>query len=308
MDSKVNYTIVGIFVCVLGAALLLIGLWLTSLKHTEKYQYYVTYMREEVAGLNVQSAVRFNGVKVGYVSAIDLNAKDPQQVKITLAISQETFISTSTIAVLQSEGITGIDYIGLKALTISAPALKAQKGEQYPVIPSEPSLLVKLSTSLQEVTDSIKILSEDVNKVFDEKNRQALQQSLQSLAKVTQTIADNSKQIDASLKSANVLLKNSALASKKLPQVMVDMQSTLKSIRTTSDNFNKTNGKISQAMNNTSQAVNDLSQQLLPSAEQLINRLNNIAGNVEHISSDMQQNPSILVRGKYPAPPGPGER
>src|SRR5690606_19698287 len=107
-----------------------------------------------------------NGVKVGYVDSIRLNPQDPQQVVLKLKIRRGTPITTSTIATLVSEGITGIDYVGLKALTSQAPPLKAKPGEKYPVIPSEPSLLVKLSTALEDVTKTIKGLTDSVGKVF----------------------------------------------------------------------------------------------------------------------------------------------
>src|SRR3990167_10024623 len=113
MDTKVNYTIVGLFVILVGAIAVLLFLWLTSLKHRDVYDTYIVYMHEEVSGLNAQSAVRYNGVKVGYVESIRLNPKDPQQVVLTLKIKQGTPITTSTIATLKSEGITGVDYVGL---------------------------------------------------------------------------------------------------------------------------------------------------------------------------------------------------
>src|SRR5690606_22120300 len=117
MDTKVNYTVVGIFVILLCLMLVIFFLWLTSLQHREVYDTYIVYMHEEVSGLGTQGPVRYNGVKVGYVDSIRLNPQDPQQVVLKLKIRRGTPITTSTIATLVSEGITGIDYVGLKALT-----------------------------------------------------------------------------------------------------------------------------------------------------------------------------------------------
>lgn len=308
MDSKVNYTIVGIFVLLLGAAMVAIALWLTTLRQEQNVDFYLTYVREEVSGLNVQSPVRFNGVKVGYVKSIGLNPKDPQQVEILMAINEGTPVTTSTVAILQAEGITGIKYIGLKALTAEAPLLVAQKGELYPVIPSEPSLLVQLGTAIQEITDSIKNLTSDVNKVFDTQNRQALKNSLQNVEKVTQTLANNAKEIDKSLKSTDILLTNSAKASKQLPKIMDQLHDTLASVKKASTEFGQTSESITSTMSATKVAVQNVSQQVMPSTQALLNHLNHIAGNLQQVSGELQQNPAIIIRGKYPAPPGPGER
>jgi len=308
MDTKVNYTIVGLFVILLGATLIVLILWLTSLKHSEVYNTYVVYMHEEVSGLNAQSPVRYNGVKVGYVRSIKLNPKDPQQVMLILKIQQGTPITTSTIATLMSEGITGLDYIGLKALTAEAPLLRAKPGEKYPVIPSEPSLLLKLSTALQEVTKTIGDLSTSISKVFDEKNRRAISESLSNTAKITQTIAQNSANIDAIMHSMKKLLHNSEQASKDLPAVMKQLKDTLASVELVATHLSAAGNSVVLTMQDTRTAVKNVSQQLVPSTQQLLTQLNSMAGNLQQLSVELQHNPSILVRGKYPSPPGPGEK
>lgn len=308
MDTKVNYTVVGIFVICLGVMLAVFFLWLTSFKNHEVYDVYIVYMHEEVSGLSMQSPVRYNGVKVGYVDSIILNPKDPQQVVLMLKISRGTPITTSTVATLMSEGITGIVYVGLKALTSQAPLLKAKPGEKYPVIPSEPSLLLKLSTALQDVTRTIQDLSDSISKVFNEDNRRAIGESLGSIAKVTKTLADNSKNINDSLASMKGLLANGEKVSQRLPNVMDELQETLKSFKQLANNFSEAGHNVAITARDTRTAMQNVSQQLVPSAQQLLDQLNTIAGNLQQISTQLQHNPSILVRGQAPERPGPGEK
>lgn len=308
MDTKVNYTVVGFFMVALVVAAVFIFLWLTSLRHKDVEDVYVTYMREEVSGLNVQSAVRFNGVKVGYVSSIKLNPKDPQQVLIILKIKDKTPVSTSTIATLMSEGITGLDYVGLKALTPNAPLLTAKPGQRYPVIPSEPSLLMKLSTAVQKVTSSIAGLSQDVRKVFDEKNREALARTLSNLQVVTHSVAINSQQISSSIKASNKLLTNSAQASQALPKVMAEIEATLKAIKATAKTLNTTGSSVSHTMGQTQITMQNISHQVVPSTQQLLQKLNGLVTTLQKVGNELAQNPSVIIRGAAPAPPGPGER
>lgn len=308
MDSKVNYTVVGIFVIVLSIMLVVFILWLTSLQHRQVYNTYIVYLHEEVSGLGPQSPVRYNGVKVGYVDAIWLNPQDPQQVVLKLKIRRGTPITTSTVATLMSEGITGIAYVGLKALTSQAPPLTAKPGEKYPIIPSEPSLLLKLSTALEDVTKTIRSLTESVNKVFSEENRRALSASLENLSKITKTFSDNSKNIDSSLQSMSKLLSNGEKASQRLPVVMEELEGTLTAFRQLAKNFSAVGHTVNTTAQDTRTAMQNVSQQLVPSAQQLFDQLNTIAGNLQQISTQMQRNPSILIRGQNPPPPGPGER
>lgn len=308
MDTKVNYTIVGLFIVLLTAALIGLIFWLTTFKHPEKYNVYVVYVHEEVSGLSVQSPVRYNGVQVGYVDRITLNPKDPQQVILLLKIKQGTPVTTSTIATLMAQGITGMDYIGLKALTAAAPPLKAQPGEKYPVIPSEPSLLVKLSTALQEITSTIKNLSYSINQIFDEQNRLAISDSLQNISKVTKTLEKNTQNFDATMVATRKLMENGAKASKQLPEVMTQLQEMLTSIRQLATNFSAAGESAALTMRDTQVAVQSVSQQLLPSAQELLTQLANTATNLQGFTFELKRNPSILIRGKYPSPPGPGEK
>ena len=50
------------------------------------YDRYEAYMRESVAGLSVNSTVKYRGVDVGRVKAIDLNPNNPEEVLLTMDI------------------------------------------------------------------------------------------------------------------------------------------------------------------------------------------------------------------------------
>ncbi len=189
MGGKPNYALVGLFVVTLSFLMIVLIFWLTAFKHHESYNTYVIYMHEEISGLNLDAPVRYNGVKVGYVSSIRLNPNDPQQVILQLKVRTGTPITTSTIASLKSEGVTGVDYIGLKALTPQAPLLEKTLEEPYPVIPSEPSFLVKLGTTLQQITKTIKDVGDSIKKVLSPSNRHAVDEILGNAAHLSHDLA-----------------------------------------------------------------------------------------------------------------------
>lgn len=307
MESKVNYTVVGIFVVVLGFAVIAGGLWLTRGRQTANYNTYITIMHESVSGLSVQAPVKFNGVTVGYVKSIALNYKNPQQVILFLNIEAGTPVTTSTVATLLAQGITGITYVGLKATSAKAPQLKAAPGDKFPIIKSTPSLLVQLDRALRDITKNMSDISNSFKRVFDEQNTLAIKNSLQSIQSFTKTLADNSQNINESIQSAKVLLKNGAEASKQFPSVMKKLQATLDDAQAMTERITEASQQVEQTMQNGNSAIQTLNQQALPSAVTLINKLDNVAGNLQKLSAELQRNPSIIVRGKLPAAPGPGE-
>ncbi len=287
MDSKVNYTVIGLFIVSMLVVLVMTFFWMSTEKHGQKYKIYLVYLHEEVSGLAVQSLVRYNGVPVGYVQEISLDAKNPQLVKIELAISEKAPITTSTVASLNAQGITGIVFVGLSSETVNAPALQAEPGQQYPIIPSRPSLLMQLSEVLPEVTREIASVSNNINRVLDDQNRQAFRDTLENMAKVTDTLARNSDNLNESLVSLKTTLQNVSSSSKQLPILINSVQ---KSSRVVTDTFD------------------NLSTQVVPSTEQLLLRLNRLTNNLTGVASELQQNPSIIIRGKTNAAPGPGEK
>ena len=74
-----------------------------------------------------------------------------------------------------------------------------------------------------------------------------------------------------------------------------------------SDDVAKAGRNVSSTMQAARYTVDKFNQQAIPPAVDLINRLNQIAASIEQISHDMNQNPAIVIRGKAPTPPGPGE-
>ena len=194
----------------------------------------VSYTYEEVSGISIQAPVRFNYVKVGYYKKVEINPIDPQQIILILKIKNETPITTSTIAPLRSEGIIGSSYAALKALTTKSPPLIVKPGEKYSVISSKPSLFIKVSTALQEVTGTIEKLGNGVHKVFNKKDRQTIDANLFNIQKITKTLTDNSKNIDEMLNLMKELMRK---APKKLPVSVYVLRDTLLDIKTTMRKF-----------------------------------------------------------------------
>ncbi len=286
MESKTNYTLVGLIVLILVAGLLSAGLWLSVGFDRKKYDIYTVYVREAVSGLSDDSIVKYNGVRVGVVNKIELNQFDPQQVKIQLKIEEGTPITTSTRATLISQGITGTTYLGLSATSPSLFPLQKTPGEPYPVIPYTPSFFSQLEKNLNDVSVGIK-------RVFDKDNAQSLKKGLANLQKVTDVVAANKQNLDQSLKDIPLLLKSLKIGVNKFNTMADSMSSAGQSVYSTM-----------QAGKNT---IDKLSQQTIPPVVLLIQRLDSIAANLEKVSAQMRQNPAVVIRGSAPPKSGPGE-
>ena len=113
METKVSFVAVGAFVLGLGAVLVIGVLWLASGGAWQKdYGTFLAVANESVAGLNLNAPVKYNGVDVGKVQGIDLDRANPERVILRFAIEDGTPIKEDTIAMLKTQGLTGIIGVG----------------------------------------------------------------------------------------------------------------------------------------------------------------------------------------------------
>ncbi|MFO3149077.1 MlaD family protein [Legionella pneumophila serogroup 1] len=307
MESKTNYTIVGLAVLILTAGLLSAGLWLSVGFNQKEYTSYTVYLKESVSGLSVESPVKFNGVQVGYVKENKLNKNDPRQVELLLNIEKSTPITTSTSATLISQGITGVTYVGLSAGSSELTPLRKMPGEPYPVIPSKPSLLNQLDAVLKEVAENVGAVSEKAQLIFNEENADNVRKSLANIERITEIIADKGQTIDSSLNNLDVFVANMAKASKQFPQLIKDLKTGISKFKSLADNMSAAGKDVSKTMIAGKNTIDQISQQAIPPAVILLRRLNAISANLEKVSNEMRQNPSVIIRGTKAPKLGPGE-
>jgi phospholipid/cholesterol/gamma-HCH transport system substrate-binding protein len=190
MEPKVNYTAVGAFVVILLIALIIVITWLSSGLSNKSYQNYLIYMNESVAGLNIDSPVKYNGVNVGSVKQISLNTQNPQQVVLLVNIETNTPITQDTRAVLNIQGLTGVAFIALKNIGFDTQPLKKTPGVKYPVIQSMPSLFNRLDSALTILMKNLSQMSKSIDKAFDNENQQAFKETLKNLNTLSKNLTN----------------------------------------------------------------------------------------------------------------------
>jgi len=308
LEPKANYTVVGLVVLILITALLATALWLSVGFEQKKHNIYMVYLSEAATGVSSESAVKYNGVQVGHVQKIKLNKRDPQQVILYLAIEEGTPITTSTYATLVSQGITGVTYVGLSAEDSDLTPLKKEPGEPYPVIPSKPSLFHHLDKVLNEVSDNINKVSIEIRRIFDRENADNMKKTLANVEKFSYTLSKNSDNFNAMLKSSSVFMRNLEDVSRDFPEIMKDLKISVRKINGMATDVSSAGQDVSSAMKAGKSTMDQISQETIPSADTLLRKLDRIAANFEVISSQMRQNPSVIIRGTTHPKLGPGEK
>ena len=94
----------GSFVVILGAATVIAMFWLGKTDYRGVNDRYEAYMRESVAGLSVDSTVKYRGVDVGRVKDIALSQSNPEEVLLTLESAERAAVGAAVAALVERLG------------------------------------------------------------------------------------------------------------------------------------------------------------------------------------------------------------
>ncbi|WP_296494829.1 MlaD family protein [Rhodoferax sp.] len=304
-----NYTLVGAFVLVLGAVLVAGVLWLASGgSWNKKFDLYLAVMAESVAGLNLNAPVKYNGVDVGKVQDIALDSANPQQVRLLFAIAYGAPIREDTVAVLKTQGLTGIAYVELSGGAADSPVLQAKPGSLYPEIRTKPSLTTRLEYILTSVLNKLDSTSDGINSLLGPENQAAFKSALADLAAVARTVAARRADIDKGLTQAAQTFDNTAKATADLAPVLERIGRSADAIEKMGVEVARTSVSAGTTVDAMGADVKRFSVETLPELERLLGELSALTTSLRRLSDQTERDPRSLIFGRQPVPGGPGEK
>ncbi len=310
MAQKRLYFLVGLFV-IIGIIIGVVGIvWLGASKYFQKGSTYVTYFDESVQGLQVDSVVKYRGVDIGRVESIGV-APDQRLVEVITKIDVGGFSVAGVMAKLRMAGITGIVYMELDVAKPGEPQRPPEFAFEppYPVIPSTPSDIKEIQTSINEILDSLKQIDfkgistqimttvKNIDRFMsgDQMNRimaniEAASSRLSSLSKKADAVLDDGK-VEGVIAAARDAIDE---ARKVIGQVKAEIDST--KIARTADNINV-------FVEGTSRKVQSAATEVELTAETLRRAAEELEALVQRLNAD----PSALIFSAPPPRKGKGE-
>ena len=303
-----NYPLVGLFVLVLGAVLIAIVLWLASGgAFKQKVDLYLAVSDESVSGLSLNSPVKYNGVDVGKVKDIRLDPSNQARVNLLFAIERGTPIKVDTVAVLKTQGLTGIAFVELSGGAEGSPPLRVMPGNEYPLIPTKPSLIARLENMLSKVLEKLDSTSSSLNALLSDENKAAIKSALADIAIVSRTFAARKDTLDAGMASAARTFENAALASAKVGPAIERIERSAEAVEKMGTEVARTSASAGQTANEIGADVKRFTAETLPELERLLGELGVLSASLRRLSEQTEGNPAGLLFGRTAVPPGPGE-
>lgn len=297
-----RYLWVGIFIIVSTTLLVSIWLWLSQGNRRE-YNTYVSIFHEPIDGITLNSTIKYNGVEVGKVKQIELDRTNPRNISVYLDILKEVSVRANTFATIKSQGITGLSYIDLRLpseVGKNETNLEPHNTLPYPEIPTKASLFYSLSEEAGAVGANMHEISSQAKALLNQKNIDHVSSILDNLDKVSTTVVAHSGELGRSIDALSKTLLSTKNNTENLTEIVNNIADLTESLAKTTGRIN---AMIENLEGNTLQNFNAV---LLPTVNQTVNNINDSATQLKYLLQTVNQNPSILIRGKN-LKPGPGE-
>ncbi|MCX7217398.1 MAG: MlaD family protein, partial [Burkholderiales bacterium] len=181
MESRSHALMAGFFTIALIALTTVFALWLgrDRIQRTP----YLIATKLSVAGLNLQAAVRYKGIKVGNVTDIDFDDSNPGQILLRIDVLPDTPVTPATFATLGYQGVTGIAYVQLDEDTTSSPASALEKISGMQRIPLRPGMMQNLEQRGMAILNQTEELSKRLNSLLDPDNRKSLATAVDNIGR-----------------------------------------------------------------------------------------------------------------------------
>ncbi|MGO4447784.1 MlaD family protein [Phyllobacterium sp. TAF24] len=231
METKANYLVVSIFTVLVSVLALGFVYWIERLGDTRPTSMLEIRIPGSVTGLVVKSQVLFNGLKVGEVTRLFIDASNPDVVIAQTEIDSTTPITRSTQAELAFVMLTGQAYIELKGGKSYEPKLleEAEKEDTVARIDIDPSSLKTLVQTVQDVLQKVDRAMDATESYLDEMKGPALDRAHEA-KDFTQQLADSTEMIN------------------RYGQRAQDVQAVIKDARETMSRINEASVKVDDAL------------------------------------------------------------
>jgi phospholipid/cholesterol/gamma-HCH transport system substrate-binding protein len=320
MESKREQAMVGVFVLVAAALLIVTIFVLSGTFHGSalKYRAYFPF----AGGIEAGSAVRYSGgPKVGRVETVRLDPQDPSRMEFTFTVQAGLPVKVDSHVKIMSLSLMGDNHLEIAPGT--PHAAPAPSGS---VLPSEPlvdfnALTAKINdlapqaqqllAALTDRANELKVTIARVNDVINDQNRGHL---AGVMAEAHGILADNRQPMKATVNNLNT-------ASAKMGPLLDDLRKTAaetnKTLGHVEDLIGENRPDIRQAvvnlrrsLTNVTSITTHLDQTLDVNSgniDELLENLRQVSDNLREFSDTLKSRPDSLIHTSSPRQRQPGD-
>lgn len=315
METRSNQVLVGVVVLTLLALLALFIVWMARLSGGSDKEYDI-FFKQSVAGLDRGASVAFSGVPSGQVRDIQLWPRDPNFVRVRIAVRDDTPVLEGTTATISSS-FTGTSTVQLDgavrgATPITCPDDNPQESCPFgvPVIPPRQGGIGALLSSAPQLLQRLSGLTGRLTDLLSDKNQESIAGILQDTRRLTKQLADHAPNLDPVLADTRSTLQKAAVAADQITALVGSANGLLTDdVRPATRQLSKAIASAQQSLDTLNSALDDarpglqtFSKQTIPQANQLVLDLRTTAQSLGSVAEKLDSGgaASLLLPARLP--------
>lgn len=188
METKANYTLIGLFTLAGLIGIVGLFLWFARVELDRQFAYYDIRFTS-VAGLSTASDVRFSGLPVGQVVDVRFSPERDGTITVRVEVVAETPVRTDSIATIEAQGVTGVSFVSIGPGTPSAQLLGLPADGAVPVLSSGRSMIQSLSEDAPALASETLRVVQDVGELFRGENAGRVDRILENAERASEDFA-----------------------------------------------------------------------------------------------------------------------
>lgn len=309
METKAHHVLVGAFTLAVAVLAMLFALWAAKTVSDRQWDEYEVVFSEAVTGLTRGGVVQYNGIAVGDVTDLKLDASDPSKVIARIRVGAGTPVKTDTTAKLAFVGLTGLVQIQLSGGSPQSPMLKeASEEDGLPRIAAQESAFAKLLNSSEDITTTASDVLIRINRMLNDETVENVSKTMAHLEQVTGTLAaergeiaqllrdarSSAERLDRVLATAESTMggldRSVAALDKDLPQILAKLDRTL-------TEFEALSGNANAMVSENRSAVQQFSRDGLTQVGPTLAELRSLLRQLNRATAKIEERPSSVVLG-----------
>lgn len=287
----------GLFVVVLGAAMIAVALFLGD--YGNEREVYIVSTQGAVSGLNPESMVIYRGVRAGKVVSIQFDPKDSRNILVRIELDKGLPITHGTYATLRVQPLTGLAQIELNDSGENPEPLRTSP-ERPALIPLHPSLLDQLTGTGTDLMTQAAQITNRLNTLLGDDNQIRLRHTLEALETATRELVNLERRAGSALEQVPVIEKS-------LHEALQAHSAMAHEVRETSHRIRELADDVGRLVSLGRTAGKSLIGERLVEWDAMLDDLRRTAANFRKLSKILEEDPQALLLGPRRDSPGPGE-
>lgn len=303
METRAHHLLIGAFVALMTIALFAFLVWVAKVDFNQPFDSYEIYFAESVAGLSKAGDVRYNGIPVGKVTLIDIPEEDPTKARVTVRIRAEVPILEGSVAVLATQGLTGVLFVQIENEDPDSPVLSLKPGQEIRVIRSRVSPIQEFFIGGPNLINSgVEVLAE-LKRLLNPENRQKVSNILANTERLTGELADQSADFKTTLGKLNAALddlKETSVTVRKFvasadSALNEDLKKAMNMLQSAATSVDQLAQNLDGLIEENRTAISNFSNSTLPEVSRLILDARRLARSLASLAERLEDNPGSLI-------------